>query len=360
MSILSVRHSLCAMLLALPLCAVAQDTAPEVEGIAPPANSNWTLKPNAALPASQASRTRLLSVEAVGKRLVAVGQQGVIIDSEDGGASWKQVASPVNQMLNRIRFSDDKTGWILGYDSTIMKSDDAGKSWELRHFNPKGRALYDLLALDANRAIAVGAYGTYLTTRDGGKRWSKDTSIPVVKMGLHLDTLTRLGDGSLFMTGEKGLMARSTDEGATWQMLRSPYIGSFFGALPVGEKGVVVHGLRGNVFVTRDVTACPTQDPATWDEFSATTVTDAGELAALGWRRLSNDSRESLFGATSLPGGRALLVGVNGLALVADLDKATLTPVKTPSKETLVDVLMVGDQAIAVGKRGVQNLGAIK
>lgn len=360
MSILSVRHSLCAMLLVLPLCALAQEAASEAEGNTSPANNNWTLKPIAALPASQASRTRLLSVEAVGKRLVAVGQQGVIIDSEDGGTSWSQVASPVSQMLNRVRFSDDKTGWILGYDSTILKSTDAGKTWVLRHFNPKGRALYDLLALDANRAIAVGAYGTYLTTQDGGKRWSKDTSIPIIKMGLHLDTLIKLGDGSLFMTGEKGLMARSTNEGATWQMLRSPYIGSFFGALPFGEKGVLVHGLRGNVFVTKDVSACPTQDPTTWDEFSAVTVTDEAELAALGWRRLSNDSRESLFGATSISDNRALLVGVNGLALIADIEKGTLTPITTPSKETLVDVLRVGDQAIAVGKRGVQKLGAIK
>ncbi len=132
MSISGFRLPLCAMLLVLPLCTTAQDApadaaAPSV----PPANSHWTLKPNPALIASQASRTRLLSIESVGNRLVAVGQQGVIIASEDAGATWTQVASPINQMLNRVRFSSPKTGWILGYDSTILKSTDAGKSWAL-------------------------------------------------------------------------------------------------------------------------------------------------------------------------------------------------------------------------------------
>jgi photosystem II stability/assembly factor-like uncharacterized protein len=332
--------------------------AQEETAAEPAARPGPTQQPRAAMIAPLASKTRLLSLAGTGKRVVAVGQQGVIVASDDG-VQWRQVPSPVSQMLNRVRFIDDKTGWIAGYDSTLLKTEDGGASWSLKNFNPAGRPLFDVLALDASRLIAVGGYGTLLQSGDGGNTWAAASS-PITDLGLHFNTVLRLGDGSLFIAGEKGLMARSSDEGANWQMLQSPYVGSFFGALPLGDKGVLVYGMRGNVFISRDVTACPTREAAGWDEYAAESVTDSAKIAALGWRQLSNPVRESLFGGSRLPGGEYLLVGVNGTALKTAVDAGTLTVVNTPADETLADVLGMGSRVIAVGRRGVQQLGEIR
>lgn len=328
----------------------------EIEDAAPAETAVAARGPSAAVMAPKAAKNRLLDITMAGTRLVTVGQQGVILTSDDGKA-WKQSPSPVSTMLTRVHFTDAKAGWVLGYDATILQTEDGGATWVLKHHNPKGRALYDLLFLDSQNALAIGAYGTMLVTADGGATWTaRDDAL--TGLGMHLNALQRLADGTLFIAGERGLMARSTDAGATWSILDSPYAGSLFGAMPKGDKGALVYGMRGNVYVATDLAACPIVDPATWDPYARETATDAEKIAALGWRKIESPVRESLFGAVPLASGGALLIGVNGTTLELDAEAATITTVKTPAIETLARGVLFGEHVIAVGRRGVEDLGA--
>lgn len=309
-----------------------------------------------ALIAAKAAQARLMDIAVVGSQLVAVGEAGVILQSADG-KNWQQVASPVNVMLTRVRFSDASNGWALGYDASILRTRDGGKSWTLQHYDAKGRALYDLLFLDAQHGIAVGAFGRVLETRDGGTSWSVSESA-LSRLGVHLNVLLKLSDGSLFVAGERGLMARSKDGGATWQALNSPYAGSFFGALAQGDKGMLVYGMRGNVFAAADVSKCATLDIAKWDPDTRETVTAPARIAALGWRKLENESHESLFGTLSLK-NQTLLLGVNGTALMLAAGGERLVPFKVPAAETLVHAVSFNGRILAVGRRGIQDIGAM-
>src|SRR5438445_4258963 len=85
-----------------------------------------------ALPAAKAVHGRLLDIAVAGDRAVAVGQQGVILTSADG-KSWEQRPSPVSAMLTRVRFVDPHVGRALGYDATILQTQDGGANWTLRH-----------------------------------------------------------------------------------------------------------------------------------------------------------------------------------------------------------------------------------
>ena len=350
----TVAPALLAALLSLPAHA-QQEVQDEASVAAPAAIADWTAKPVAALTAPIAARTRLLGIGRAGTRLVAVGQQGVILTSEDG-RDWRQSSSPVAQMLTRVRFTDERNGWAVGYDAVILKTTDGGQTWAVQHLEAGARPLYDILLLDGNNGIAVGGYGTYLVTADGGKTWAaQETSIAA--LGLHINRLQRLPDGSLFLAGEKGLMAHSTDSGANWKMLKSPYAGSLFGFLPLGGNRMLAYGMRGNVFVSDDISLCPAEDPASWDQYAAQTITDPAQIAALGWRRLENPSKESLFGAAVQKNGEVLLVGINGTALQTQLAQGLLQPVRLAAAETLVDVLSYKERLIGIGKRGAQDLG---
>ncbi|HKY93512.1 MAG TPA: YCF48-related protein [Nevskiaceae bacterium] len=313
--------------------------------------------PHPALPAPKAAQDRLLDIAVAGSRLVAVGQQGVILTSDDG-KTWAQSEAPVGVMLTRVKFADASHGWALGYDATVLETTDAGKTWAVRHYDPEARALFDVLFLDAQHAIAVGAYGTHLESTDGGRTWTPKTSV-LSDAGAHLNAILKLGDGTLFVAGERGLLARSADAGATWSLLDSPYAGSLFGALPRGDKGVLVFGMRGHVYVASDVAACPTVDAATWDPYARETVTDPARLTALGWRPIEAPVRESLFGALTAPSGATLLVGINGTMMTLDKDAAALALAKGPARETIVKAAAFNGRAIAVGRRGAQDVGAL-
>src|SRR5690349_1391181 len=141
--------------LALVLAACAAAALAQDEGAADPAANE---KPQAAMIAPLAAKRTLVSVAWAGNTLVAVGDRGHILTSDDG-KDWKQVPAPADVMLNRVRFRDEKTGFALGHDATILATHDGGASWKVVHFDATSRPLYDLAFIDEQHLFAVGGYG---------------------------------------------------------------------------------------------------------------------------------------------------------------------------------------------------------
>jgi photosystem II stability/assembly factor-like uncharacterized protein len=226
----------------------------------------------------------------------------------------------------------------VGHDAAIVATVDGGKTWTLQNFQPElEQPLLDVLFLDASRGFAAGAYSLLLQTADGGKTWSEVDAPSIVDeegAGPHFNALPRLGDGSLFIAGESGMLAVSADGGSSWSKLRSPYDSSFFGALPAGERGALVYGLRGNAYVTQDVRS--------------------GR-----WTRLQTNSVASMFGGTLLPGGERVMVGLNGVIFVADASGAVRS-LQTPTGTPLSAAIPHNGGLLAVGESGVQLMATLK
>ncbi len=249
-----------------------------------------------------ASKSILLDLADTGTHYVAVGERGHILLSENA-KDWSQVDVPVRAMLNSVTFADGNNGWAAGHDAVIVNTKDGGKSWTLQNWDPElQKPILDIFFLDTERGFAVGAYGLLLRTFDGGNTWEQHDD-PITEEELHFSGMTRLQDGMLLLVGEAGTLARSLDEGETWEAMESPYEGSYFDVVARGEKGAVMFGLRGNVFVTDDVSA------ATADT----------------WQRLTSNTVQSFLGGALLPDGGVAIVGVNGVMLmVSPTNSATL------------------------------------
>lgn len=272
----------------------------------------------------------LLDIVNTGERLVAVGDRGAVVISVDGD-EWAQVQTPTRAALTAVDFADTQNGWAVGHDAVILRTRDGGRSWSLQNFEPElEKPFLDVLFLDADRGFAVGAYGLIYVTADGGETWDELDS-PIREDEWHFNAITKLRDGSLFLAGESGTLARSTDDGETWELLESPYDSSLFGALPYGDKGVVIFGLRGNVFISRDVTT------GEWDEV------DTGTVA-------------SMFGGTTLADGRSVLVGLNGTVMVSADGMDEVTLLRAAAGTPLSGAIGFGDALLAVGESGVQRV----
>lgn len=221
-----------------------------------------------------------LSVVRADKRLVAVGEQGRIVISDDNGASWKQVPSPTSVTLTAVHFSGARQGWAVGHSGVVLHSGNAGQSWEKQLDGVQAAKLHsagvealggdtpdlpgqqknarqlvadgadkpflDVFFENENKGWIIGAYGIAFTTNDGGKQW--ETIIPGIAnpKSRHLYGLRPVADKH-YIVGEQGtLLLGESDK--RFSALPSPYNGSYFGLIGGRQSEVVLYGLRGNVF----------------------------------------------------------------------------------------------------------------
>ena len=233
---------------------------------------NVMAEPKQAWQAPLASKSLLLDIVLTpGDKLVAVGDRGHILLSTDG-QNWQQADVPVTSMLTSVFFIDSNTGWAVGHDATILKTSDAGLSWQIQQYLPKvEKPLLDVVFKDADQGMAIGAYGQVYRTEDGGQNWHyefhgellpvedveyleelklEDEALYLDERGSILPHFNRVEtDGrTLYLAGELGLMAKSNDFGKTWQAFDEIYQGSFFDIVRTQAGNLLVAGLRGHVF----------------------------------------------------------------------------------------------------------------
>lgn len=289
-----------------------------------------------AIESPKALESLLLDVTKVGKRLIAVGDRGHILYSDDNGANWSQAKVPTKQMLTSVFFVDDQHGWAVGHDAQILASKDGGATW-VKQFEDLEREapLLSIWFKDLNNGYAVGAYGALLETTDGGANWEDVSERLDNEDGYHLNAIVEVKDSGLFIVGELGGMFRSLDWGQTWETLQGPYEGSLFGALGTQEAGtLLVYGLRGHLFRSADfgtsweqiVLETPNNGPLEFGLADGKLLAD-GSIVVVGhggsvlkstdngrtFSMLNRSDRLSLAGVTADDDGRLILVGQGGV-----------------------------------------------
>ena len=116
----------------------------------------------------------LLDVAVAGDWIVAVGERGIVLRSNDGGISWEQLGVPTRRMLTAVCAVDARECWAVGHDATILHSEDRGVSWSQQYEAPDDESpLFDVWFADSQRGIAVGGFGLVLQTSDGGRNWHR-------------------------------------------------------------------------------------------------------------------------------------------------------------------------------------------
>ena len=336
------------------------------------------------LPASEsprASGAMLLDVARAGQNLVAVGDRGHVLISENNGLSWQQSKVPVSVTLTAVHFPSATQGWVVGHDGVVLHSSDGGERWTLQFDGVKASQLllehyeklvaakekelelatedtrealtYELEDLgfflsdaqygveegpwkpfldvwfaDEKTGYIVGAYGMMFRTTDGGASWQPWGDRLDNPQGLHLNAITSSAAG-LFIAGEMGTLYKSTDGGDHWETLESPYEGSFFGAV-ADELGqmIVAMGLRGNAI--RSV--------------------DGGAT----WQHIKSPNQAPLLGGTILPDGRVAIASASLLFADNKADMLSASKVK-PSVYSAVAVT-ADDQLVLVGLHGAKRI----
>lgn len=143
--------------------------------------------------------------------------RGVVLRTTDGGTSWQPVPTSLIPGLRQVRFTSPTEGWAVGDVSTFAPSGlffsrDGGRTW-----NPAGGAApHGLLTADfaaPHVGAAATASGELLTVSGRVVR-----EAPVARFGLRAARkLTLRGDGRGWLVGDGGLVQTTDDGGASWR-----------------------------------------------------------------------------------------------------------------------------------------------
>lgn len=294
----------------------------------------------------------LNGIERAGDHFVTVGARGVVLLSEDG-AYWHQVKMPTRTMLTRVVFYNERIGWAVGWDGAILRTTDGGENWKLVRWEPKwGEPYLGILPTGPQSAMVVGQRGRVLRTSDGGKTWNR-LRAKVFKVGFHFFDIQRVGHNGIILPGERGMIALSLDGGKTWKMVKPPYPGSYFGALRVGEWGVVLYGLEGEVYYAPDVRDVSIlEKPLSYSPFTSQQITDPQKLAKMGWKHidLPKGVNNSLFGGVITDDRMMVLVGKGGTVVYGTVHSGKLKLAEnSPTAAALSDVMVLEDRWLLTG-----------
>jgi photosystem II stability/assembly factor-like uncharacterized protein len=229
---------------------------------------------------SHAARATMLAAARAGARIVAVGDHGVILLSDDGGKSHRQAKSvPLDAPLTSVSFVNETLGWAAGHWGAVLRTEDGGETWTRQRLDTtQDRPLFAIRFFDANHGVAVGLWSLVLVTDDGGTSWKTVELAPpdgARKADLNLLGLFADRSGRLFAAGEKGMVLRSDDRGRQWTYLATGYQGSFWTGLVAPDGALLAAGLRGSLYRSTD-------DGRRWTRIDTRSKSSITALAQVG------------------------------------------------------------------------------
>ena len=241
----------------------------------------------------------------------AAGGNGVLLSTDDGGATWRAHARPSEDTLHDVYFTDERNGWLVCersiYDlkeldearTYLLRTRDGGASWDRVNVLGKDEdaRLVRALFTHNGRGWAFGEAGALYTTRDGGATWERQR-VPTRHLLL----------GGLFLDGEQGWLVgagstllQTSDGGETWN------IGTLLGFVPPTGSADDVRRVRftATSFVDR---SCGWAVGAGGQVFA---TRNGGRT----WTPQASNTRADLFDVKFLDSSEGWAAGANGTLL---------------------------------------------
>jgi len=274
------------------------------------------------------TQSLLLDATYAKQRLVAVGEYGHVLLSDDEGKSWRQAKSvPTRTTLTAVTFVDEARGWAVGHGGQILATVDGGETWQVQYGAMDGEDhLFSVSFDDAKHGIAVGSYGYALRTNDGGRTWEQFYVADDEDGERHLNQIFQDHTGRLYIAAESGTIFLSDDGGTSWRMVSLPYEGSMWGGEVLHDGRIMVFGMSGHAFLS----------------------TDRGE----SWRETITGTDQSLTDVVELEDGRLVVAGLGGAMSFTDTAGAFIALVRE-DRQSVTSVLRTPSMLLLFTQHGV-------
>jgi photosystem II stability/assembly factor-like uncharacterized protein len=188
---------------------------------------------------------------------------GGLMKTVDGGQNWTSLRSGVQSSLRDVHFSSPDSGYVVGNAGVVIRTVDGGATWQRHDLANNGSSVNGVYSHSSRRALVTQGDQIFRTT-DGGQTWNSiytyNGALPIFTFRFLEFVTPSLGYAVGGYSGSSGgttQVAKTTDGGATWQLL--PDIidagttvgGAAAVAFPTAQHGYVAD-VRGRLFHTAD------------------------------------------------------------------------------------------------------------
>jgi len=156
-----------------------------------------------------------------------VGEYGYIYHTNDGGNTWRKQAGHFglskdtgdvlgDPFLFDVVALDPQTAWAVGVDGYVIRTVDGGKTWkEVK----TGAAKTQLFCVASSRTgtVLIGGKSTFLISMDNGGTWQNPQFEPPITYGW-IYGLTRRGNSGFIAVGWEGAVYLSSSN--TWKRVK--------------------------------------------------------------------------------------------------------------------------------------------
>lgn len=304
------------------------------------------------------------SITTAGSRLVAVGERGRIMLSDDSGKTWRQVATPTSVTLTSVLFITPEQGWVTGNMGVVLYTQDGGLTWKMQlngiqaatltlaqaqadaksqGMNATTEAnlqsaqllvksgpvvpLLTVAQISDHDVIVGGGFGLILVSHDKGQNWqSLYDQIPNTG-GLNIYKIFSVANRTIF-AGEQGFVA--SGEGQNFQVNNVNVSGSLFGGLETHSGALLLYGLQGEVLRSSD--------------------------DGMSWQSVQSGVSDGIDCGTVLSDGTVLLGDVSGDLLASRDDGRTFIHLQRNEQPVVALAQAPGGKVIIGGPRGLQQI----
>lgn len=158
------------------------------------------------------------------------GREGLILKTTNAGTSWNQQQSGIPTDIIDIFMLDEQRGWALSFTNwvdtvtwwgaTILQTRNGGDAWTHERFQPEGRYFHTIMFLDTLNGWIGGEFGDLLNTTDGGTTWNPATVDSTEFGQVSIVNIMFFSESTAFATGGlfdiAGVVRRTTNGGLRW------------------------------------------------------------------------------------------------------------------------------------------------
>ena len=226
------------------------------------------------------------------QRITVVGFDGTILVSDNAGESWKERKGVTKETLNGVSQRGDGSQIIaVGERGTILTSSNAGQSWLTRVSGTTIILHAVSQSADGQLVTAVGDNGTILSSNNTGQSWSTRVSGATDI----LNGVSQSADGQLVTAvGENGTILTSSDKGQSWASRASGTTNMLFAVSQSADGQLVTAvGENGTILTSNN--------------------------AGISWNMRATNVNESLFAVSQSANGRRVVAGgTSGTVVTSD------------------------------------------